>query len=708
MTVEVLISIDPNELSPRRSEQRPGLNLALVLDRSGSMEGEKLRLTQEAACQAIDALKPGDYVALVTFHSHVECCYSGNLTDPAELRRKIGEITADGGTNLHGGWLQGAKELSRARHPSRLSRIVLLTDGEANEGVLDPDRICSAVSAQASSGIQTTTLGFGGNYNERLLSRMASSGQGNHGYIEDSQHLSAFFEEELAGLLRTRGTAVRLRLQPAPGVQVEWFNPPNLDRENRVCLADLIEDQPLAVVVKLHVPPDCRGEGLLGAELQWHDLESQQLRTVTCRLALPTVSALEWERMPAHPEVESQVARAEAELRRRSAMALLEMQQEDVALQVLGWARELPFLPAEEVQAVDDLVKTVQRGDYKASFKKAAMYSHGHGHGHAQVSRHYLSESHPLLQRQPQGNALRLPVGDGDILHRRLLDSAPWPRLEGMLRGHFYGERLVRGNRSPLGEGAMLTWSTLQSVLEGPFSLGGLVVRMYETPLLHPTTSQQKFRRRLEQRNFTVLELGSPSAGCAALRRMCPFLVSGHEHAFLQATLATVLTHRDNLAITCSLGYLGLLWELLRQPLAPAPEFYLDTFLQAITGLEQGTPYECRSGAFKGWEGTLKDFLPLAIGSARQQSLSLEEAMRMWGSGPYLLEVVPTLLYTLELHGDDPARALGLVTSRAMEADTLGMLVGAALGAVHGTQPGWFLHEELEKFLERIVRARAA
>ena len=75
--------------------------------------------------------------------------------------------------------------------------------------------------------------------------------------------------------------------------------------------------------------------------------------------------------------------------------------------------------------------------------------------------------------------------------------------------------------------------------------------------------------------------------------------------------------------------------------------------------------------------------------------------MGRWGSGPYLLEVIPSLLYVLELHAHEPGRAFEVATAESSEADTLGMLVGAALGAMHGPQPGWFLDDKVEALLDR-------
>ena len=712
-TLEVLLRIDPSQLPPRSRPQRSSVNLGLVLDRSGSMQGEKLKLTLEAACQAVAALDPGDYLSVVTFDGDAHTLYSGYAEDREEICARVRSVEAGGQTALWAGWNRGVGELQPKLQAQRLSRLVVLTDGEANIGETNPKRICGAVAEQAQSGLQTSTLGFGAHYNESLLRSMASSGGGNHSYIENAGQLEAFFAEEMQSLLNARGTRVRLNVTPVGGVRLSWLAEVHYDPQGGVSLADLVEGQPLSLMLRLEVPcPPPPGE-LLKWELSWHDLDNGEIKTANGNLVLPSVDRAAWDALPSHPEVEMHLALSRAHHLRDQAMKLLELDAEDVAVQWLQWARELHHLPEEEARVLDDLVATVERGDHSASHKKAAMYSHGHGHGHARSSAHY-SEPGPSLAvaRRQQGKRQRLPLGPGALLGARLEGpKPPWSRVEGLLRGHFYGERLVRGQRKPLGEGASLSLATLLMLLRAPFSPERLAHCLYQAPLLHPTTSQQKFRAQLQSGQSSLLELGSPSAGCAALRRMAPLLVARcryeRDHFYLEAALATALTHRDNLALTSSLGYLAMLWQLLQTRSLPESGDFARIFLEAIQGVACGDGYSCqapKSSELQGWQGHLVDFLPLALGQARQQALTVPQAFKLWGSGPYLLEVVPSLLYLLEVHFDDPARALQIATQDSFESDTLGMLVGAALGAMHGPQPGWFLHDEIEELLESLAK----
>lgn len=704
---EVLVRVNPDE-APGSRERTP-LNLGLVLDRSGSMSGTKMKLTIEAACRAVKLLKASDYLTVVTFEERVETIYSGSVEDPEGICNRIRQIEADGATDLFGGWSRAGEELLKRLRPQRLSRLVLLTDGEANRGLVDPSTINANVARQTELGIQTTTMGFGDGYNETLLREMAEAGGGNHAYIKDSEMLSTFFSEEMESLLATRGTFVRLKARTAPGVGLTWLADLNNDREGRVCLANLVAGEPLALMARLRVDGPTE-QSLVDFELCWHSLESGEVETREQQFFLPLVDAQEWERLPTHSEVDALVAVARVHRLREQATLILRYRLAEVAVQWLHWALEVPHLPEEEKLVIQDLIQDIEARDFNATYKKMAMYSHGHGHGHARTKGHYAQQLR--VQEKPRAKK-RLPLGPGWRLFEPLPWTMPrWVAFEGMLRGHFYGERLVRGNRTPPGEGAVLSMTALDLVSLGYTSPLNLAQAMARAPVLHPTNSQQEFRRRLDSDDCEFLELGSESAGCAALKRMCPHLYTGgcerRDLLFLEAVLATAITHRDNLALTCSVGYVALLWELLIEPTVPAPEFYYNVFLRAIQGLETDQTYSCKAsaGELKGWEGHLKDFLPLAFRHARMRGMSAEEAMKFWGMGPYLLEVVPSALYILELHGHEPDKALKIAAAQPFEAETLAMLVGAAMGAVHGSQPGWFLDEKYEKKLEVIGRER--
>lgn len=695
-TLNVLLKITPP--APRAQGSRPPLNLALVLDRSGSMHS-KMPLTRLAAARVVRAMQADDRLSLVTFSDKVHTLLAGaRVTDVEELVGLLEQIDAQGNTALFDGWNEGAQCVLREVQPERLNRVMLLTDGEANQGETATDVIAVRVAEMTKRGVQTSTFGFGDHYNEDLLRVMAAAGEANHFYIRDQHQLAGYFETELSGLMQTLGRQVRVQLE-APGARLEWMAEVECDAGG-VKLADLVAEQPLGLVARLF--PEGGFGGLIKVRLGWHNPQAgAQEQTVEIRLPAAE-SGEEWRSLPVDLEVAGRVAVALVSRARSQAMALLKERDERKAISVLKEALKLEHLPDPDRKVLEDLLATVQRGDYNAGYKKSAVYGHGHGHGRMNVD---LSS----LPTQQLFDYARISVGPGPLL-RQTPRGGPrsWRRLEGMLRGLFYGDRLAQGPRGPMGEAARLSLVTARQQMEGEFNAATLAQRLADAPVLHASPSLKRMRARLEQ-GQALDRLGGQTAGSGALRRVAPLLI---RHArqpdaclWSEGCLATMLTHNDNLALVSSLGTLALLWDLLGADGPLNADEYSTRFQEAISGLEVES-YAVASGRFKGWKGRLSQFLDLAMPDARNKKLSVAQVVRGWGSGPYLLELVPTLLYILERHGHEPKQALLAATTDVLEAASLGPLVGAAVGALHGPQADWKLEPELEEFFQLAAGCR--
>ena len=159
----------------------------------------KMSQVKEAALQCIDLLEVGDYVSIVTFN------YRANLIQESiqiteinkdYIKSKIKSISANGGTNLHEGWLQSGLEVAKHLSAKNINRILVLTDGETNQGIQDPKEIANAVEGLAKRGISTSTFGVGDQYNEDLLEKMATVSGGNSYYIEDETTAIKILMEE--------------------------------------------------------------------------------------------------------------------------------------------------------------------------------------------------------------------------------------------------------------------------------------------------------------------------------------------------------------------------------------------------------------------------------------------------------------------------------------------------------------------------------
>jgi Ca-activated chloride channel homolog len=306
-TLDVLLTITPPPADT--SAARPPLNLALVLDRSGSMgERNKITFAREAAVFAVRELKPTDRVSVIAFDDKIEVVVpNAAVTDAEAVVRKINTIHPRGSTALHGGWQEGAKQIQAHRQAEGVNRVLLLSDGLANVGESRPDVIANEVHATAAAGVSTSTLGVGDDYNENLMEAVARSGDGNYYYVESPAQLPNIFRTELQGLSATAGVDVTLGLEPRAGVTVadvltECAKTP----DGRLRLPNLIAGLPVRVVVRLNVPAQTGEHDLLHFRLDWHAPKDDIRQTADARLVLPAVPGEVWDGLAENAEVKEQ------------------------------------------------------------------------------------------------------------------------------------------------------------------------------------------------------------------------------------------------------------------------------------------------------------------------------------------------------------------------------------------------------------------
>jgi Ca-activated chloride channel family protein len=176
--LDVLVRVQAPE-APAGIPPRHALHLALVIDRSGSMAGEPLEHAKRCAEFMLDGLQDSDRLSVVAFDNQVATLApAARLGDKTAVRRAIRAITSGGNTDLHRGWLQGAETLAPHTGTDVVSRVILLSDGNANSGLTDSKQISSQCAELARTGVTTSTYGLGRAFNEELMIDMARHGKG--------------------------------------------------------------------------------------------------------------------------------------------------------------------------------------------------------------------------------------------------------------------------------------------------------------------------------------------------------------------------------------------------------------------------------------------------------------------------------------------------------------------------------------------------
>lgn len=322
VSLDVLIKITPPTCD--RPTHRPPLNLGLVIDRSGSMSGQKIAYAREAASFVVQELFPSDRVSITIFDNAIDTLVPNTpALDKPYLLSRIRTIQSRGSTALHQGWVTGAEQVKSYYEAQRLNRVLLLSDGLANVGETNPDRIAQNVHQYASQGVSTTTLGIGADYDEDLLAAMAGSGDGNFYHIETPEQLPTIFQNELQGLMTTIGRSVTLSIRPQGTVAISRvLNRLPQTETGAYKLSNLVMGVPLILVVRLRVPAitTTPPAPLLNVTLEWLDTASVS-QALTEALCLDVVPQTQWETLPENPQVQEQVLLIDSAAAREEAIA---------------------------------------------------------------------------------------------------------------------------------------------------------------------------------------------------------------------------------------------------------------------------------------------------------------------------------------------------------------------------------------------------
>ena len=203
------------------AKERPPVNLAVVLDHSGSMGGDKIERAKDAAIEALHRLGPRDLFSLVTFDHEVETVVPPQSAANTEwIEGRIRGIRSRGNTAIFAGVSQAAAEIRKNIEDRRyVPRILLLSDGMANVGPSTPEDLGRLGAALMKEGIAVSTIGVGSDYNEDLMTRLSQNSDGNAYFAVKSSDLSRIFSAELGDVLSVAARQVTIEISCADGVR---------------------------------------------------------------------------------------------------------------------------------------------------------------------------------------------------------------------------------------------------------------------------------------------------------------------------------------------------------------------------------------------------------------------------------------------------------------------------------------------------------
>lgn len=300
-------------------DDSPPVNLAIVIDSSGSMNGQPLIEAKRCAAEIIDRMRAKDRLSIISYSVSADVVLpSRKLTDKEFAKNKVRQIVTGGMTDLFGGWHAGATQVANHLTREGISRILLLSDGCANIGITNTHEIAQHCAALAETGVTTSSYGLGASFNEHLMTAMARSGQGRAHYGMTAADLIDPFQEEFDLIRAIVGKKLRLHLQAEPGISIDNVNMYQIDQEGALILPDMASQGDVWVLTEIRIPESLVAQAIgssvkvMTAYLSFNDLEGQHHSTAPSTLRLETVGPSAFEAIAVDPDVQSRTIELQA------------------------------------------------------------------------------------------------------------------------------------------------------------------------------------------------------------------------------------------------------------------------------------------------------------------------------------------------------------------------------------------------------------
>ena len=273
------VAAAPEEKTGSAAASSP-MNLALVIDRSGSMKGDRIANAMNAAVAAIERLRDGDSVTVVAFDSAAQVVVAPtrvSSSSRASMQNAIRNIRLGGDTCISCGMLEGMQQLAQTSlSGDRVNRMILLSDGATNSGIKDVPGLRAMAGRMTGKGVTISTIGVDVDFDEKVMAALANEGNGRHYFVANASGLPAVFAQEFDDILASVAKEAELAIELAPGVEVAEVFDRSFRREGNkiiVPFGTFSAKQEKTVLVKLRVPAEKEGmQAVADVRLAYRDL----------------------------------------------------------------------------------------------------------------------------------------------------------------------------------------------------------------------------------------------------------------------------------------------------------------------------------------------------------------------------------------------------------------------------------------------------
>ncbi len=363
---------------------KPRLNLALVLDRSGSMAGEKLEYAKQAAIHVLDLLQKEDQAALVVYDDRVQVL-SPSLSvtngNRFELKQLIARVESGGSTNLCDGWLTGCKSIAASAREDTINRTMLLTDGQANVGVTDLEILAAHAFELYKDTISTSAFGVGYGFNEHLLEAMANKGGGNFYFIEHPDQIPQIFLKEFDQLVGIAVRKVEIKLELPASIEWQILGGWSTEYKNgtlHIYVGDMLAGKMQDIYLKLQIPADVNAGKLALSAKAFGQGEPGQLFEDQAELDFQYAGSSDVDQAPENKELMERFSLVDLAETAAEALKLERKGQRDEANRMLNQSlnRNRPYISLQEDTNYQGMSTRMKQGMTEADRKRSHSESY--------------------------------------------------------------------------------------------------------------------------------------------------------------------------------------------------------------------------------------------------------------------------------------------------------------------------------------------
>ncbi|PCJ57626.1 MAG: hypothetical protein COA79_15385 [Planctomycetota bacterium] len=200
--------------------KRNPINLCIILDKSRSMIGAKLKQVKKSSRMILNLLDEDDIISFVTYDSRVITLIPATMgRDKGDLIKLIDGIKGHGSTALFAGVSKGLYEIEKNASTKYVNRIILLSDGMANVGSVSLKDMGDLGFAAAKNNISISTIGIGKGFNEELMSSLSANSDGSYGFAESPEQIDDLLKNEMKQLISVAGKRLKIKIECTQGVK---------------------------------------------------------------------------------------------------------------------------------------------------------------------------------------------------------------------------------------------------------------------------------------------------------------------------------------------------------------------------------------------------------------------------------------------------------------------------------------------------------